>query len=85
MRAHIRRKIVANRQQRGNFLKNRVLNDWYRLPDKITTAISTNAFGNKLDKFQLRYYRLISTDWELRALITRQIVAQRTKLTKLSP
>ena len=52
MRGHIRKEIVANCQQRSNFFKNRITNDWNRLPDEITSATSSNSFNNKLDNVQ---------------------------------
>ena len=67
MRGHILKEIVVNCQQRSKFFKNRITNDWNRLPDEITSATSTNSFKNKLDNVQHSYYSSHSTDWVLRA------------------
>ena len=68
-RAQLRKETVQNCQQRYNFFSNRVVNNWNSLPESVVDAPNTNAFKNRLDKFQQRYNSSHSTDC---ALHTRQ-------------
>ena len=80
MRGHIRKEIVSNCQQRNNFFKNRIANDWNRLPVEITIASSTNAFKNKLtrsSKATTAHFLLIGYFVRLDRT---QCIAQTTKL-----
>ena len=66
-RAQLRKETVQNCQQRYNFFSNRVVNNWNSLPESVVDAPNTNAFKNRLDKFQQRYNSSHSTDWALHA------------------
>ena len=51
--SHLRiaRQKVINCAPREHFLTNRIVDDWNNLPIDVVNARSTNAFKNKLDKF----------------------------------
>ena len=53
-RAQLRKETVQNCQQRYNFFSNRVVNNWNSLPDSVVDAPNTNAFKNRVNKFQQR-------------------------------
>ena len=45
-------KQVTKLDSRANFLSNRIVNEWNKLPSEVIEAISINQFKNRLDKFK---------------------------------